>query len=308
MCPARAARPASRKVFKLSSNETPLGPSPKAVAAYRGGRPASGGLSGRRGDRAARGDRPRLRTRPGAHRLRRGLRRPAQPARARLSRRRRRGDPHRRTAFWSIRSPRSAPARSPWSRPEKNHTADVDAILAAVTPRTQGRVPRQPEQSDRHLSAVRRGQAPARAACRRMCCWCSTPPMPNTSSATITRPARAGRDQRQRRDDAAPSPRSTASRRCGSAGWYGPAHVVDAINRIRGPFNVNAPAIARRHRGDRGHRASGKGARAQRAMARLAHRGDRQARARGHAERGELHPDPFPAGPRAAAPARPTPS
>ena len=28
-------------------------------------------------------------------------------------------------------------------------------------------------------------------------------------------------------------------------GWlYGPAHIVDAINRIRGPFNVNAPAIA----------------------------------------------------------------
>ena len=28
-------------------------------------------------------------------------------------------------------------------------------------------------------------------------------------------------------------------------GWmYGPAHVVDAINRIRGPFNVNASAIA----------------------------------------------------------------
>jgi histidinol-phosphate aminotransferase len=28
-------------------------------------------------------------------------------------------------------------------------------------------------------------------------------------------------------------------------GWmYGPAHVVDAINRIRGPFNVNGPAIA----------------------------------------------------------------
>jgi histidinol-phosphate aminotransferase len=27
-------------------------------------------------------------------------------------------------------------------------------------------------------------------------------------------------------------------------GWmYGPAHIVDAVNRIRGPFNVNAPAI-----------------------------------------------------------------
>jgi histidinol-phosphate aminotransferase len=28
-------------------------------------------------------------------------------------------------------------------------------------------------------------------------------------------------------------------------GWmFAPAHVVDAVNRIRGPFNVNAPAIA----------------------------------------------------------------
>jgi histidinol-phosphate aminotransferase len=28
-------------------------------------------------------------------------------------------------------------------------------------------------------------------------------------------------------------------------GWmYGPAHVVDAVNRIRGPFNVNSPAAA----------------------------------------------------------------
>src|SRR5207253_6349812 len=28
-------------------------------------------------------------------------------------------------------------------------------------------------------------------------------------------------------------------------GWlYGPAHIVDALNRIRGPFNVGAPSIA----------------------------------------------------------------
>ena len=27
-------------------------------------------------------------------------------------------------------------------------------------------------------------------------------------------------------------------------GWmYAPAHIVDALNRVRGPFNVNAPAI-----------------------------------------------------------------
>ena len=48
---------------------------------------------------------------------------------------------------------------------------------------------------------------------------------------------------RERRDD------RTFSKIYGLAalrlGWmYGPAHVVDAVNRIRGPFNVNAPAIA----------------------------------------------------------------
>ena len=49
---------------------------------------------------------------------------------------------------------------------------------------------------------------------------------------------------RERRDDAAPSPRSTASPALRLGWMYGPAHVVDALNRIRGPFNVNAPAIA----------------------------------------------------------------
>ena len=49
-------------------------------------------------------------------------------------------------------------------------------------------------------------------------------------------------------------------------GWmYGPAHVVDAINRIRGPFNVNGAGDRGRHRRDRGHRAPGALARAQHA-------------------------------------------
>ena len=65
--------------------------------------------------------------------------------------RRRRGDPHRRTAFSSTRSPRSAPAATPVVAPENNFTADVDAILAAVTREDQDRLPRQSEQSDRHL-------------------------------------------------------------------------------------------------------------------------------------------------------------
>jgi histidinol-phosphate aminotransferase len=33
--PGKSTAPGAARVFKLSSNETPLGPSPKAVAAYR---------------------------------------------------------------------------------------------------------------------------------------------------------------------------------------------------------------------------------------------------------------------------------
>ena len=127
--------------------------------------------------RSARGDRPRLRARSGPHRLRRGLRRSAQPARrAPISATAtRRSTP--RTASWSIRSRRIGAGAKPVVAPEKDFTADVDAILKRVTPQDQGRLPRQPEQSDRHLHAVRRGQAPAQgpaAACaagdrRRLC-------------------------------------------------------------------------------------------------------------------------------------------
>jgi histidinol-phosphate aminotransferase len=40
-------------------------------------------------------------------------------------------------------------------------------------------------------------------------------------------------------------------------GWmFGPAHIVDAVNRIRGPFNVSTPAMLAGGRRDRGHRAS----------------------------------------------------
>ena len=50
---------------------------------------------------------------------------------------------------------------TPVVAPEKDYTADVDAILARGDAEDQDRLPRQPEQSDRHLRAVRRGQAAA---------------------------------------------------------------------------------------------------------------------------------------------------
>ena len=68
--------------------------------------------------------------------------------------------------------------------------------------------------------------------------------MPNMSSATITK---SGIELVATSDNVVMC--RTFSKIYGLAalrlGWmYGPAHVIDAINRIRGPFNVNAPAIA----------------------------------------------------------------
>ena len=55
---------------------------------------------------------------------------------------------------------------------ETELTADVDALLANVTPRDKDGVSRQSQQPDRDLSAVLRGQAAAGGLCRRMCCSC----------------------------------------------------------------------------------------------------------------------------------------
>ena len=78
-------------------------------------------------------------------------------------------------------------------------------------------------------------------------------------------------------------------------GWmYGPAHIIDALNRIRGPFNVNAPAIAAgiaaigRQRACRGRATHN-----EKWLAWLTER-DREARPRGDAERRQFPADAFP--------------
>ena len=81
-------------------------------------------------------------------------------------------------------------------------------------------------------------------ACRRMCCSCSTRPMRNTSASNDYE---AGIELVATSENVVMT--RTFSKIHGLAalrlGWmYGPAHVIDAINRIRGPFNVNGPAIA----------------------------------------------------------------
>ena len=59
--PGKSEAPGVAKVFKLSSNETPLGPSPRAIAAYKSVADQAAGLSGRLGRRFARSDRSRVR-------------------------------------------------------------------------------------------------------------------------------------------------------------------------------------------------------------------------------------------------------
>ena len=135
--PGKSSAPGVAKVFKLSSNETPLGPSAKRHRRLSRGRRAPGGLSGRLGLRVARGDRRGLRARsrrassaaPAPTICSICSRAPISPTATRRS------TP--RTASWSIRSPRSAPAPTPVVAPETNYTADVDAILKRVTPKTK---------------------------------------------------------------------------------------------------------------------------------------------------------------------------
>ena len=241
--PGKSSAPGVAKVFKLSSNETPLGASPKAIAAYNAvGTHLQDYPDGARTElREAIGR--TLRPRSGPHRVRRGLRRSAQPAGARLSAGRRRGDPHRRTASWSIRSRRSARARRRWSRRRRITPPTSTRSSRKVTPRTKIVFlanPNNPTGTYIPFDEVKRLHAglpkhvlfvidAAYAEYVRRNDYESGIELVATSeNVVMTR---------------------TFSKIYGLAalrlGWlYGPAHVVDALNRIRGPFNVNAPSIA----------------------------------------------------------------
>ena len=145
---------------------------------------------GRRGDRAARGDRPRVRARSRPHRLRRRLRRSAQSAGATpISRD---GDEAIHTTHGFLVYPIAtlgSGATPSWSRRRRTTPPTSTRSSRAVTRAHQDRLPRQ-SRTIRPAPMCRSTRSSAcTAACRRMCCWCSTPPMPNTSAATTTRPA-----------------------------------------------------------------------------------------------------------------------
>jgi histidinol-phosphate aminotransferase len=240
--PGKSEAPGVARVFKLSSNETPLGASAKAVAAYRAVsehlqdypdgaatalRAAIGRAFGLDPDRIVCG--------AGSDDLLNLL------ADAYLAD----GDEAIHTTHGFLVYPIATlgSGAKPVVAPEKNYTADVDAVLAKVSARTRIVFlanPNNPTGTYIPFDEIKRLHK-------------GLPPQVllvlDAAYAEYVR----GNDYEAGIELVATSENvvmcRTFSKIYGLAGlrlgWmYGPAHVVDAINRIRGPFNVNAAAIA----------------------------------------------------------------
>ncbi len=237
-----SAAPGVAKVFKLSSNESPLGASPNAVEAFR-----------------SLADKLELYPDGSASALREaiGRRYGLDPARIVCGS----GSDELLSLLTSVyvgpgdeglftehgflvyRIAILAAGGRPVAVPERDLHADVDALLAAVTPRTRVVFlanPNNPTGTYLPFDEVKRLQAglpghvllvldAAYAEYVRRNDYASGLELVSTSeNVVMTR---------------------TFSKIHGLAslrlGWlYGPPHVVDAVNRIRGPFNVNGAAVA----------------------------------------------------------------
>jgi histidinol-phosphate aminotransferase len=240
--PGKSGAPGVTKVHKLSSNETPLGPSPKAAEAAReaAGRLAvypDGGATALREAIGARYglDPARIVCGAGSDELL------ALIANAFIGP----GDEGVFTAhgFLVYRIAILAAGGTPVVAPERDHRADVDSLLAAVGPRTKVVFlanPNNPTGTYLPFDEVKRLHAglPEHTLLvidaayaeyvRRNDYGAGLELVANADNVVMTR---------------------TFSKIHGLAGlrlgWMvGPAHVIDAVNRIRGPFNVNGPAIA----------------------------------------------------------------
>ena len=240
--PGKSSAPGVTKVFKLSSNETPLGPSSKAIAAYKAvGAHLEDYPDGSAGElreaigRAFGLDPDRIVCGAGSDDLLNLL------ARAYLAD----GDEAIHTTHGFLVYPIATlgTGAKPVVAAEKNYTADVDAMLAAVTKKTKVVFlanPNNPTGTYIPFDEVKR--------------------LHNGLPPNVLLVLDAAYAEYVQRNDyesgielVATSENvvmcRTFSKIHGLAalrlGWmYGPAHVVDAVNRIRGPFNVNAAAIA----------------------------------------------------------------
>ncbi|MBI1204161.1 MAG: histidinol-phosphate transaminase [Rhodopseudomonas sp.] len=240
--PGKSSAPGVAKVFKLSSNESPLGPSPKAIEAYRDiaghlqDYPDGAATDLREAIGKAYGlDPARIVCGAGSDDLINLV------ARGYLAD----GDEAIYTTHGFLMYPIAilGAGAKPVVAAEKNFTADVDAILACVTPKTKMVFianPNNPTGTYLPFDEIKRLHA-------------GLPP-------SVLLVLDAAYAEYVRRNDyeagielVATSENvmmlRTFSKIHGLAalrlGWiYAPAHIVDALNRIRGPFNVNAPASA----------------------------------------------------------------
>jgi histidinol-phosphate aminotransferase len=240
--PGKSTAPGVARLFKLSSNESPLGPSPQAVAAYRevadhledypdGASTALRATIGR----AFGLDPDRIVCGAGSDDLLNLI------ADAYLKD----SDEaiHTTHAFLVYPIATLGSGARPVATPERNYTADVDAMLAAVSERTRVVFlanPNNPTGTYLPFDEIKR--------------------LHRGLPAHVLLVLDAAYAEYVRRNDyeagielVATSENVVMCRTFSKIyalaalrlGWlYGPAHVVDAINRIRGPFNVNAAAMA----------------------------------------------------------------
>jgi histidinol-phosphate aminotransferase len=240
--PGKSPKPQpGRKVFKLSANETPFGPSPKAIEAYINAaahlqdypestsrilREAIGRAFGLDPDRIICG--------AGSDELLNLL------AHAYLDR----GDEAISTTHGFLVYPIATMANGAVNvvAPETNYTADVDAILKLVTPRTKLvwlANPNNPTGTYVPFDEVKRLRA-------------------GLPSHTLLVLDAAYSDYVSRNDyemgiELVATTDNTVMTHTFSkihglaalrVGWmFAPAHIVEAVNRIRGPFNVSTPAM-----------------------------------------------------------------
>ena len=240
--PGRSKAAGGVRLHKLSSNETPLGPSPAAIEAYRAMvdrlhlYPDGSGTELRQAIAAAYGLNPeRIVCGAGSDEVLNLI------AHAYVGP----GDEAIYSAYGFLVYPIAIKAAggTPVVAPEMELTASVDAILERVGPRTRVVFlanPNNPTGTYLPLSEVRRLHAGLPA---------DTLLVLDAAYAEYVRrnDYESGIELAATADNVVMT--RTFSKIYGLAGlrigWgFGPAHVIDAINRIRGPFNVNAPAIA----------------------------------------------------------------
>jgi histidinol-phosphate aminotransferase len=240
--PGKSTAPGVAKVFKLSSNETPLGPSPHAIEAYKAAGAhlqdyPDGSASELREaiGRAFGLDPERIICGAGSDDLLNLL------ARTYLAD----GDEAIHTTHGFLVYPIATlgTGATPVVAPETAYTASVDAILARVTKKTKVVFlanPNNPTGTYVSFDEVKRLHR-------------SLPPQVllvlDAAYAEYVRrnDYEAGIELVATSENVVMT--RTFSKIHGLAalrlGWmFGPAHVIAAVNRVRGPFNVNAPAIA----------------------------------------------------------------